>query len=91
MQYDDGKYKFTVEDEMIMILYFAWEKSMINSNDFMEYADCRNMMIQEKIEECLSLVRAGNFNFEIDSGDLTESEIEYVKREVERRYRRKIY
>ena len=64
---------------------------MINSNDFMEYAGYRNMVIQEKIEECLDRVRAGERNFEIDGGDLTESEIKQVQREVERRYRQGSY
>ena len=55
------------------------------SNDFMSFMGFRDSLCEEKIEECLALARQGVTAIEVDAGDLTADEIEYVQREVRRR------
>lgn len=54
-------------------------------DDFMSFMGYRNSLCEEKIGECLALARQGVTAIEVDAGDLTDSEIEYVQREVRRR------
>lgn len=56
-------------------------------NDFMNFMGYRNMVVEEKIEECLSAKRSGMDSVSIDRGDLTDSEVDYLQKEVERRIR----
>lgn len=53
--------------------------------DFMLYAGWRNMVIEEKIEQCLAAARRRESFFDVERGDLTDSEIDYLQKEVERR------
>ena len=55
------------------------------NDEFMEYAGFRNMLIEDKLEECLEAVRRGETSFDIDADDLTEDEIEYLKKELKRK------
>ena len=64
---------------------------MFNNNGFVDYMGYRNMVIEDKIEECLSAARRGESEINIDRGDLTDSEAEYLQGEVERRIRRENY
>ena len=57
---------------------------MINDK-FMEFAGYRNMIIELKIEECLSAGKRGKSEIIIDRDDLTDDEAEYLQREVMRR------
>lgn len=52
---------------------------------FMEFMGYRNMVVEDKIEECLSAARRGKTEISIDRGDLTDVEAEYLQREVQRR------
>lgn len=52
---------------------------------FMEFMGYRNLIVEDKIEECLSQVRRGETEISVDAGDLTSDEIEYVEKEVKRR------
>ena len=54
-------------------------------DDFMNFMGFRDSLCEEKIGECLALARRGVTEIEVDAGDLTDSEIEYVQREVRRR------
>ncbi len=56
-----------------------------DNSDFMNFMGFRNSLIEEKIEECLEAARMGETEISIDPGDLTESELEYLQREVQRR------
>lgn len=58
---------------------------MFGGDGFMDFMGYRNMIIEEKIEECLEAVRQGETEITIDRGDLTDSEAEYFQREVQRR------
>ncbi len=58
---------------------------------FMEFMGYRNMVIEDKIEECLSAVRRGETEISIDCGDLTDDEVEYLQREVQRRINKGCY
>ena len=58
---------------------------MVGNDDFMNFMGYRNMVVADKIEECLSAARRGETSISIDSGDLTDSEIEYLEKEVRRR------
>lgn len=58
---------------------------------FMEFMGYRNMVVEDKIEECLSQVRMGETEISIDRGDLTNDEAEYVESEVKRRVARGCY
>ena len=55
---------------------------MFDDNGFMGY---RNMVVEDKIEECLSAARRGETEISIDRGDLTDDEAEYLQKEVKRR------
>lgn len=57
----------------------------MSTNGFMDYMSYRNTVVEDKIEECLSEVRSGASHISIDRGDLTDDEVEYLKREVEKR------
>ena len=57
---------------------------MIN-DDFMNFMGYRNMVVEDKIEECLAAARRGETEITIARGDLTDDEIEYLEREVKRR------
>ena len=58
---------------------------MFGNDDFMNFMGYRNMVVEDKIEECLSAARRGETSIRIDSGDITDSEIEYLEKEVRRR------
>ena len=55
------------------------------TDSVMEYGGYRNMIVEDKINECVSAYRRGESSVSIDAGDMTDSEIEYLKKEVERR------
>ena len=55
------------------------------NNDFMEFAGYRNMVVEDKIEKCLAEARNGAASITIDRGDLTDDELRYLQREVNRR------
>ena len=55
------------------------------SDDFMYYMGYRNMVVEEKIEECLSAARRGETSFSIERDDLTDDEVAYLQKEVQRR------
>ena len=42
-------------------------------------------MIEEKIEECLSAARRGETSVSIERDDLTDDEVAYLQKEVQRR------
>ena len=54
-------------------------------DDFMNFMGYRNMVVEEKIEECLSTARRGETSINIDRGNLTDDEVRYLQREVQRR------
>ena len=58
---------------------------MINKDDFMDYMGYRNTVVEEKIEECLSEIRNGKAEISVDRGDLTDSELEYLYQELDKR------
>lgn len=51
----------------------------------MNYVGYRNMVMEDKTEECLPTARRGETEITIDRGDLTDSEAEYLQDEVRRR------
>ena len=51
----------------------------------MNFMGCRNMVVEDKIEECLDAARRGETEIIIDRGDLTDDEVEYLQKEVQRR------
>ncbi len=55
------------------------------NDEFMEYAGFRNMLVEEKIEECLEAARQGETSFSIDVEGLSDAEISYLQDEVRRR------
>ncbi len=58
---------------------------MMNKDDFMNYMGYRNTVVEEKIEECLSEIRNGKTEISVDRGDLTDSELEYLYQELDKR------
>ena len=59
---------------------------MSTGNDsFMSFMGYRNMVVEDKIEECLAAARRGETSVSIDRGDLTDTEVAYVQKEVQRR------
>ena len=58
---------------------------MFFNDDFMDYMGYRNMVVEDKIDECLAAARRGETSITIGRGDLTDDEAEYLQREVQRR------
>jgi len=54
-------------------------------DSFMSFMGYRNMVVEDKIEECLTAARRGETSVSIDRGDLTDTEVAYVQKEVQRR------
>lgn len=54
-------------------------------DDFMSFMGYRNMVVEEKIEECLSAARGGETSASIERDDLTDEEVAYLQKEVQRR------
>ena len=57
----------------------------VPNDDFMSFMGYRNMVVEDKIEECLEAARRGETSVSIDRGDLTDEEAAYLQREVQRR------
>lgn len=55
------------------------------NDSFMSFMGYRNMVVEDKIEECLAAARRGETSISIDRGDLTDAEVAYVQKEVQRR------
>ena len=55
------------------------------NDSFMSFMGYRNMVVEDKIEECLAAARRGESSVSIDRGDLTDTEVAYVQKEVQRR------
>lgn len=55
------------------------------NDDFMNFMGYRNMVVEEKIEECLSAARRGETSVSIERDDLTDDEVAYLQKEVQRR------
>ena len=55
------------------------------NDDFMNYMGFRNMLLEDKIEECLVASRRGKTSVSINRGDLSDEEIRYLQKEVRRR------
>lgn len=51
----------------------------------MSFMGYRNMVVEDKIKECLAAARCGETSVSIDRGDLTDVEVAYVQKEVQRR------
>lgn len=51
----------------------------------MDIIGYRYVILENKIQECLQRIMDGDTEFEVDAGDLTDSEILYVKNEIEKR------
>ena len=45
----------------------------------------RNMILEDKIRECLDAARRGETEINIDRGDLTDEEARYLQEEVQKR------
>lgn len=58
---------------------------IFGKDDFMNFMGYRNMVVEDKIEECLAAARRGESSISIDRGDLTDDEVRYLQREVQRR------
>ena len=57
-------------------------------DEFMDYMGYRHMVVEEKIEECVSAIRRGETLINIDRGDLTDDEVRYLEKEVQKRINR---
>ena len=55
--------------------------------EFMDFIGYRNMLVNEKVEECLAAARRGEESISLECDGLTDSEIEQLRKEVERRIR----
>ena len=51
----------------------------------MDIIGYRYVILENKIQECLQRIMDGDTEFEVDAGDFTDSEILYVKNEIEKR------
>lgn len=55
------------------------------NDSYMNFMGYRNMVVEDKIEECLAAARRGETSVSIDRGDLTDAEVAYVQKEVQRK------
>lgn len=58
---------------------------MFGNNGFTEYMGYRNMIIENKIEECLEAARRGETSVTVDRDDITDDEMAYIQKELDRR------
>lgn len=58
---------------------------MFGNNDFTEYMGYRNLIIENKIEECLEAARRGETSVTVDRDDITDDEMAYIQKELDRR------
>lgn len=70
------------ENDGIMSKRRREERDMFDNKDFMEFMCFRDMIVEDKIKKCLE---DGEDPETMDRSDLINEEVEYVKREVERR------
>ena len=61
---------------------------MFFNDDFMDYMGYRNMVVEDKVEECMAAIRRGETNITVDRGDLTDGELNALQRELQRRLNR---
>ena len=61
---------------------------MFFNDDFMDYMGYRNMVVEDKVEECMAAIRRGETNITVDRGDLTDDELNALQRELQRRLNR---
>lgn len=54
-------------------------------NEFKDLMGYRYTVVENKVEECLSAAKRGETSVTINTDDLTDSEIEYLKKELGRR------
>lgn len=54
-------------------------------DDFVDYMAFRDGIFEEKIEECVSAFRRGEQSIQIEGTDLTDDEVQYIRKEVQRR------
>lgn len=58
---------------------------MMFDNEFKDLMGYRYTVVENKVEECLSAAKRGETSVTINTDDLTDSEIEYLKKELGRR------
>ena len=58
---------------------------MMFDNEFKDLMGYRYTVVENKVEECLSAAKRGETSVTIDADDLIDSEVEYLKKELERR------
>ncbi|MBR0085529.1 MAG: hypothetical protein IJL97_03160 [Lachnospiraceae bacterium] len=63
----------------------------MDHDEFMDFMGYRNMLVEEKIEECMKQVRRGQTEISVDRGDLTDAEVREVERAVKNRVSRGRY
>lgn len=54
-------------------------------DDFINYMAFRDSILEEKIVQCLSAARSGARFISIDQDDLSDADIQYIQKEVQRR------
>lgn len=57
----------------------------IQQDNFVNYMAFRDSVLEDKIEQCLSAARTGADSINIDRENLSDSEIRYLQKEVQRR------
>ena len=58
---------------------------MLHNGNIVEYMGYRHMVMEEIIERGLKAAENGEEVLSVDRGDLTDEEIEYIQKELERR------
>ena len=56
------------------------------NDDFMSFMGYRNMVVEEKIEECLSAARRGETSVSINRDDLTDDEVRRISEVINADY-----
>ena len=57
----------------------------IKQDDFINYMAFQDFVLEGKIEKCLSAARNGAHSISIDRANLSDADIQYIQKEVQRR------
>lgn len=59
-----------------------------NMRDFIDFMGFRNMVLEDRIQECVDAMESGRTDIQIDCTDMTSDEQEFFREELERRLNR---
>lgn len=56
-----------------------------NTQDFMDFMGYRNMVLEDRVQECMDAIERGETSIQVDCTDMTSEEQERFQEELRRR------